>query len=108
MPPYGSPYIIFVLFCQTDSAATEQTAQLLRKKKLPLLRDLKNKNNIVQPIAEQIKAKTSQKVYKPYAKPFAEIITNFMRNHIPIIPKWMDDSVGVIQLDICFPDFWRR
>ena len=87
--------------CRTDSAATEQT--VASKEKIAAFERFEKQNNIVQPIAGTNQAKTSQK-YISYAKPFAEIITNFMRNH-PDYAKWMDDSVGVIQLDVASQTF---
>ncbi|WP_407480609.1 hypothetical protein [Elizabethkingia meningoseptica] len=82
--------------CRTDSTTTEQT--VISKEKIAAFERFEKQNNIVLPVAGTKQVSTPQK-YISYAKPFAEIITNFMRNH-PDYAKWMDDSVGVIQLDV--------
>ncbi|WP_407508823.1 hypothetical protein [Elizabethkingia anophelis] len=87
--------------CRTDSATTEQT--VASKEKIAAFERFEKQNNIVQPIAGANQTTTPQK-YISYAKPFAEIITNFMQNH-PDYAKWMDESVGVIRLDVASQTF---
>ncbi|MDQ8748663.1 hypothetical protein [Elizabethkingia miricola] len=87
--------------CRTDSVTTEQT--VASKEKIAAFERFEKQNNIVQPIAGANQTTTPQK-YISYAKPFAEIISNFIQNH-PDYAKWMDKSVGVIRLDVASQTF---
>nr|WP_199161765.1 hypothetical protein [Elizabethkingia sp. ASV34] len=87
--------------CRTDSTTTEQT--VASKEKIVAFERFERQNNIIQPIAGANQTTTPQK-YISYAKPFAEIIANFIQNH-PDYAKWMDESVGVIRLDVASQTF---
>lgn len=87
--------------CRTDSVATEQTQQV--NEKIAAFERFEKQNNIVLPVAGTKQASTPQK-YVSYANPFAEIIANFIQNH-PDYAKWMDESVGVIRLDVASQTF---
>ncbi|OBS12817.1 hypothetical protein ATE49_15285 [Elizabethkingia miricola] len=87
--------------CRTDSATTEQT--VASKEKIAAFERFEKQNNIALPLAGTKQASAPQR-YISYAKPFAEIISNFIQNH-PDYAKWMDKSVGVIRLDVASQTF---